>query len=235
MSVSDPTSGRLEGEPRSSVERADPSSPRPGESGAATVPADTSFRTLVQTLRTGDEDQRDWAARILHDRYYEPIRIVVAQKARRHPRLKRLTETGELWDSLMIVLLDKNVSLDHVDPKALLLRIANNNVINKMKREMTKKRGGHVHRQSIDDAALVPDHGLSPSEQVSRDELIELLSGHREKLSESEQMVIKMKLEGLEWEAIGKLVGKSKNAARMEHHRALDKLRKAVGEGTTKE
>jgi RNA polymerase sigma factor (sigma-70 family) len=180
---------------------------------------ETSFRDLLRRFRGGDNE----AAHEL-ERQYKPEILRVVRLRLTDRRLRRVFESADVWQSIMGDFY-KQVAKGNYDPKTpqeligLLVRMAQNKVIDYARREKRHRHDQHIDPRSLDQVAGQPAE--SPSELAERQELEAIMSA---RLTPEERYLCEQKSSGRSWKEIATQVGGHPDALRMKWQRAQAKL-----------
>lgn len=191
--------------------------------------ADSAFVSLVARVRSGDAKNAEAAFNELVDRYGAAIRRT-ARLRLSSVRLKRLYESGDIFQSVLksfffrLAAPESNWELDTPAQLVnLLVSMTRNKVTDKTRRETTKRRGGHIAKEALDNAPEPVSHSRTPAEEA---ELRELARKFTQSLDPEAQAIASLRYANdLEWNEIGELLGSSGDACRNRLNRALKTLR----------
>lgn len=178
---------------------------------------DLSFRDLIRRVQAGDAD----ACTELVQRYEQAIRVAVSVRLT-DPALRRRFDSMDVCQSVWLSFFVRATAGEYrletpEQVKALLVKIAHNKLINRV----AEARAGirDVRKQADGDAtAELADPSPSPSEIVSRRELLEKLLAL---LSEEERWLWEQRQLGCSWEEIAAEAGELPGTVRMRMRRAI--------------
>ncbi|MEZ5979947.1 MAG: sigma-70 family RNA polymerase sigma factor [Planctomycetota bacterium] len=194
---------------------------------------------LVQRAQKGDES----ALSDLLARYQERVRALVRRRMGRGLRAE--LESGDMVQEAMVEVLEGFSRFEMRDETAFVRWLST--LVENRLREVARFHGAakrdrarevHVDQaRGSDDrpraAELVDAHAATPSEDVSRRELGELVHEALAKLDERHRRVLVLRQTGAEWESVAHDMGLgSAGAARMLHARARVALMKHVPRGS---
>jgi RNA polymerase sigma-70 factor (ECF subfamily) len=182
------------------------------------------FHELIGMVRSGNQE----AARELWLRYEEPIRRTIRARLR-GARLQRLLDSTDISQSVLGNFF-KNVAEGRyeLDTPEQLIQLLTSMAHHKLTNEVHKHRAlRRDHRRiaaSPLEEQLIPSPESSPSELVSRQEL---LRNALRRLSPQVRRILELRVvEGREWAEIAKTVGDKPEALRKKYLRALIRVRK---------
>jgi RNA polymerase sigma-70 factor (ECF subfamily) len=186
---------------------------------------DTDFRELIARIRSGDEA----AARELVSRYEPTIRRTIRVRLR-DPRLGRVLDSMDICQSVLgsfffRAALGQFELVEPVQLLKLLTRMARNKLANQVHHEQAGRRDYRRTAGEIEDKPVAAA-GLSPSEQVAGDELIQEA---RRRLSEEERRLLDLRQEGLDWKEIARRLKGDPDALRMRLGRGIDRVAQELG------
>jgi RNA polymerase sigma factor (sigma-70 family) len=184
---------------------------------------DTEFRALIERVRTGDQG----AATEFFETYGLPLLTIV-----RVQMSQELRGQMESRDVCQIVFQSffHGVALgkyDFASPKdviGLLTKVSQHRLIDQARRaKATRRDPGR-----IDDVDVEQIHGPTetPSKIVELRELIEIF---RAKLSDEERALWEARRAGQSWDEIARGTGRTPDALRRQHDRALDRVADEIG------
>ena len=180
------------------------------------------FDQLIGRVRGGDES----AASELLYRYEPEIRREIRLRLT-NPRLRRVVDTMDISQSVFgnFFVRVAHGQFDLASPAqlmALLLRMANNKVIDRHRREVVRQTYDHVEQK---EEAIARGTSTASSIVSGR----ELLSEFRNRLNADEQKIADMRKRGIAWEAIAAELGESADALRKRLGRACDRAIEDLG------
>jgi RNA polymerase sigma factor (sigma-70 family) len=186
-----------------------------------------AFARLLERVRAGDDD----AVREFVDRFGPEIRRYIS-KHLRDPRLRRLFDTMDIWQSVLANFLvrathDEFLLDDPEDLIKLLTRMALNKLRNKVKAQRTGKRD--IEREEPADSARLDELASSdpsPSELIIFRDLLEAV---RSRLPAFEWFLVEQRAQGRTWNEIAAEVDGSAESLRKQLCRALDRVKKEFG------
>jgi RNA polymerase sigma-70 factor (ECF subfamily) len=185
------------------------------------------FHALIRRVRAGDPEA---AARLVRD--YEPeirrtIRIRLGDAG-----MRRTLDSMDICQSVMANLFVRlaHGQFDLEDPTdllKLLVRMARNKLIEKVRREHAERRGGgHGGSGNAEALAEVADDAAPPSQVIAdRDLVLEV----RRRLTAEEQELAELRGQGLGWNEIAAARGDSPERLRKKLERALDRVAGELG------
>lgn len=180
------------------------------------------FDQLMARVRDGDETA---ASELLLN--YEPeIRREIRLRLT-NPKLRRIVDTMDISQSVFGNFFSRvaHGQFDLTSPAqlmALLLKMANNKVIDRHRREVVRRTYDHVEQKED----VVAETTSTASSIVSGKEL---LSEFRNRLSDSEQQIADMRKNGMSWDEISKELGENPDALRKRLGRACDRAIQELG------
>ena len=184
------------------------------------------FAEFMRRVRAGDED----AAAELVQRYRPQIERVIRINLT-DPRLRTRFGVSDIFqtvfkDFFFRIATDRYEIESSADLVNLLCAAAKNRVIHHAKMNRAERRDvGRVVQSAVEDLNVV-SRDATTSSVISAREVFEKC---RERLSEEELHLVKLRQEDWSWEEIGREVGKTADAARMQHDRAILRVRKDLG------
>jgi RNA polymerase sigma-70 factor (ECF subfamily) len=190
------------------------------------VPAETPFEELLLRLRRGDEEA--WAE--LVGRHEGEVRRVI--RSRLGAGLRPVLDSADVWQSVLASLFVR-VTLGQYELQSpqdlvkLLGRMARNKVVSQGRRNEAGRRDRRrVAPGGASETAQLPASGPSPSEVLSRCELLERVL---DRLTPGERLLVDLKAQGHGWDEIAREVGGKPNAVRMRLIRAVDRVARQLG------
>ena len=180
------------------------------------------FDQLIVRVRDGD----DTAATELLVSYEPEIRREIRLRLT-NPKLRRVVDSMDISQSVFgnFFVRVAHGQFDLSSPAqlmALLLKMANNKVIDRHRREVVRRTYDHVEQKE----EVVAPKTSTASAIVSGKEL---LSEFRSRLSESEQKIADMRKNGMAWDAIADELGENADALRKRLGRACDRAIEELG------
>lgn len=191
------------------------------------MPEITSFPSLLARVRHGDPE----AACLLLAEYEPEVRRIVRMRLT-DPRLRRTVESMDVCQSVFgnffVRVAAGQFDLNKPeDLLRLLVRMAVNKVHDVARRQ--RGQGRDVSRNvAAGDVALTqqPTAERSPGSIVADGEL---LAEIRRRLTVEENRLIDARAEGRAWDELARTFGKSAEALRKQHRRALDRVLHELG------
>jgi RNA polymerase sigma factor (sigma-70 family) len=188
---------------------------------------DRTFVDFVTRIRSGD----DAAAEDLVRRYEPLIRREVRLRIE-DDRLNRAFDSMDVCQSVLASFFVRAASgqydLDNPEQLVkLLVAMARNKLASRARQERRQRRDV---RRTVGDAPealdYVADHQPSPSEILSRRELLERL---RTSLTQEERQIAELRGQGLDWEQVAQRLGGSGPARRMQLSRGIERVGRQLG------
>jgi len=180
------------------------------------------FNQLMARVRDGDKG----AASDLINSYEPEIRREIRLRLT-NPKLRRVVDTMDISQSVFGNFFVRAAygQFELSSPAqlmALLLKMANNKVIDRHRREVVRKTYDHEEQKE----EAVARKTSTASEIVSGKEL---LNEFRNRLGENEQKIANMRKNGMPWDAIASELGESAEALRKRLRRACDRAIDELG------
>jgi RNA polymerase sigma factor (sigma-70 family) len=185
------------------------------------------FHALIRRVRAGDPEA---AARLVRD--YEPeirrtIRIRLGDAGMRRT-LDSMDICQSVMANLFIRLAHGQFDLDDpTDLLKLLVRMARNKLVEKVRREHAERRGGSHGRSGNPEALAEVADDADPPSQVVADR--ELVTEVRRRLSPEERELAELRGQGLGWNEIAAARRDSPERLRKKLERALDRVAGELG------
>jgi RNA polymerase sigma factor (sigma-70 family) len=185
------------------------------------VAEEMSFVDLVRRVRAGDE-----AASAELVRRFEPaIRIAVRGRLT-DPRLRRLFDSMDICQSVFAIFFVRATAGEYELDKPerliqLLATMARNRVTDHALRQRAARRDYRRGERSADAAGQFVDPGPSPSDEISRKELVEAFQS---RLSAEERYLADQRVWGRPWSEIAAEVGGKPDARRVQLERAVNRV-----------
>lgn len=186
-----------------------------------------TFQQLVQRLRQGDPE----AARTLVGAYESEIRRAIRVRLT-DPMLRRSLDSVDICQSVLANFFAR-VSAGQFDLEgpeqllALLLKMARNKLIDHARRAQARQQDQRVPAaQEHDILATAADPHETPSGLVANRDLVETV---RRLLSPAERYLADQRAAGREWADIGRELGRSPDALRKQHDRAIERVAGQLG------
>ena len=185
----------------------------------------STFSDFVGRLRAGDGR----AADELVARFAPLIRIEVRRRLN-DPDLDRAFDSEDVCQSVLASFFFRLAggAYDLHDPdqlRALLLQMARNKLVNRVRHERGEAARPRPERRDADALAFVP-HGRPPDEIA---EWRELLSRFLDLLSPEERLMADLRLEGRTWSEIAAHLGGQPQARMRQYLRAVDRAARHLG------
>jgi RNA polymerase sigma-70 factor (ECF subfamily) len=198
----------------------------PSQSGSPSVSGEASFRDLILRVRAGDEA----AAAELVRRYEPAIRRTVRVRLR-DPRLGRVLDSLDICQSVLASFFVRaalgQYELDRPEQLLKLLTVmARHKLANQAHRERAQRRDCRRIEEGPDQEQHLLAAGASPSEQVTARELLEEA---RRRLTPAERQLLELRQQGHEWADIGRELGGTPAALRMQLTRAVERVSQELG------
>jgi RNA polymerase sigma-70 factor (ECF subfamily) len=188
--------------------------------------AESDFSELIARVKAGD---RQAAAELVH-RYEPTIRLMVRRRLT-NPKLRRFLDTMDICQSVLAKFFQAAAS-DQValeTPRELMNLLATmtkNKIISHTRKAEAARRDPKQGTVVAGDGSACVAPGLTPSQQVSREELEREL---RNKLTDEERLIADMRAAGRSWADIAARVGGSPDAIRMQHTRTIARVARHFG------
>jgi RNA polymerase sigma factor (sigma-70 family) len=185
------------------------------------VAEELSFVDLVRRVRAGDE-----AASAELVRRFEPaIRIAVRGRLT-DPRLRRLFDSMDICQSVFAIFFVRATAGEYELDKPerliqLLATMARNRVTDHALRQRAARRDYRRSERSADAGGQFVDPGPSPSDEISRKELVEAFQS---RLSAEERYLADQRVWGRPWSEIAAEVGGKPDARRVQLERAVNRV-----------
>jgi RNA polymerase sigma factor (sigma-70 family) len=187
---------------------------------------DPGFADFVRRIRAGDNA----AAKELVQRFEPVIRREVRMRIG-GKRLNRAFDSLDVSQSVLANFFVRAASgqfeLERPEQLAgLLVTMARNKLLSRVRLERRLVRD--VRRLTAEPEALnqMADEQPSPSENVSRKELLERVRGL---LTDEERQIVELRNQGLAWDEIAEQLGGSGQARRMQLSRGVERLARQLG------
>lgn len=186
------------------------------------------YTEFISRVRAGDEQ----AAEELVRRYESEIRVEVRVWLRmHHPQLRRVFDSMDICQSVLASFFVRAAvgDFDLEEPRQLvqlLIGMARNKLLEQVR---------HHHRQRRDVRRVVPSEAAdavspaaqeTPSQVVSRRELLQKL---RERLNEDERRLADLRAQGLDWAAVAGELGGTAEGRRKQLSRAIERAGRELG------
>ncbi len=180
------------------------------------------FNLLMARVRGGEEG----AASELINRYEPEIRREIRLRLT-NPKLRRVVDTMDISQSVFgnFFVRVAHGQFDLASPAqlmALLLKMANNKVIDRHRREVVRRTYDHVEQ-----GEEVVARGTSTASSIVSGR--ELLSEFRNRLSDGERKIAGMRKNGMAWDEIATELGETPDALRKRLGRACDRAIEELG------
>jgi len=186
----------------------------------------SKFKDLVNAVRRGDEQATETLLR-----QFEAELRIVARVQLSSPGLRRVFDSMDIYQSVITQFYFRVASgqFDIETPqqlKSLLIQMLKNKVVDKVRHVQADIRDARrVEQTPVDDFELL-EKSSSASSIASRKELLALIHS---RLSAHEQWLVEQRLNGATWEDIGKDCGRSADAVRKQHARAISRVASEIG------
>lgn len=187
---------------------------------------DPGFTDFVRRIRAGD----DAAAAELVQRFEPLIRREVRMRIG-GSQLKRAFDSVDVSQSVLANFFARaargQFELERPEQLAgLLVTMARNKLVSRVRLERRLVRD--VRRMTAEPDVLdsVADEQPSPSENVSRKELLERVRGL---LTDEERQIVELRNQGLGWDEVATRLGGSGQARRMQLSRGIERLTRQLG------
>ena len=184
------------------------------------------FRNLIGRVRRGDPD----AAREVVERYGPHIRRI-ARFELRDPRLRRLLDSEDVWQSVAGAFFVRAAAGDFEldtprDLLALLSAMARNRARRHAEREGAAKRDFRRLERLDADLGDVEARELTPASAALQRDLLSKLLG---RFSARDRRVAELRAEGLSWAEVARQNGGTAEAIRKRHERACVRAARELG------
>jgi RNA polymerase sigma-70 factor (ECF subfamily) len=186
------------------------------------------YAEFIRRVRLGDEQ----AAEELIRRYEPEIRLEIRTLLRlRDPRLRRVFDSMDICQSVMAnFFLRAAVGDFELDEPSQLVRLlvgmARNRLAEHVRYHQRHRRDVRRTGASGPEEWAVPSAGETPSEVVSRGELLAMF---RERLSAEERKVAELRSQGFDWATVARELGGTPEARRKQFARAVDRVGQELG------
>jgi RNA polymerase sigma factor (sigma-70 family) len=187
---------------------------------------DRGFADFVRRIRAGD----DQAAQELVNRFESLIRREVRLRIS-GSRVNRVFDSLDVSQSVLANFFARAANgqfeLEHPDQLArLLVTMARNKLVSRVRSERRQIRDIRRVTGQPDALDRVADEQPSPSEIVSRKEILERWQAL---LSDEERQIIDLRNQGLGWDEVAAQLGGSGQARRMQLARGIERLTRQLG------
>jgi RNA polymerase sigma factor (sigma-70 family) len=192
------------------------------------VSEQNEFVKLVGRVRSGDGQAAEELIRTYQPQIQRIVRVRLT-----NPALRRQMDSLDICQSIfndffMRVALGQ---YDLADPKELirlLARMACNRVIHHAEAQNAIKRGGGRLAPGSFHESQVRDNGESPSQVVAGEELVRRAKAMA---TPEERRLFELRCEGRSWDEIAELMARTPDAVRVQHNRAMKRIRGQLGLG----
>ncbi|QEH35755.1 hypothetical protein OJF2_43120 [Aquisphaera giovannonii] len=186
------------------------------------------YAGFIRRIRLGDEQ----AAEELIRRYEPEIRLEIRIMLRlRDSRLRRVFDSMDICQSVMASFFVRAAvgEFDLDEPSQLirlLVGMARNRLAERVRFHQRHRRD--VRRLGADapDEWRIPSEAESPSEVISRRELLALF---RERLSDDERSIAELRSQGHDWAAVARELGGTPDGRRKQLARAVQRVNQELG------
>jgi len=186
------------------------------------------YAEFIRRIRRGDEQAADDLIRL-----YEPeVRLEVRTQLRlRDSRLRRVFDSMDICQSIMVDFFIRAAvgEFDLEEPSQLirlLVGMARNRLAERVRFHQRHRRD--VRRVEVNDAdeRTIPSEAETPSEVISRRELLAILRG---RLSAEEQEVVDLRSQGHDWATVARQLGGTPEGRRKQLARAVARVGRDLG------
>jgi RNA polymerase sigma-70 factor (ECF subfamily) len=183
---------------------------------------------FIRRIRSGDER----AAEELIRRYEPEIRLEIRTLLRlRDPRLRRLFDSMDICQSVMASFFVRAAvgEFDLDEPSQLirlLVGMARNRLAERVRFHQRHRRDVRRSGASAPEEWSIPAEAETPSEVVSRRELLAMFRG---RLSEEERKVADLRSQGHDWAAVAQQLGGTPEGRRKQLSRAVARVGQELG------
>lgn len=188
------------------------------------------YAEFIRRIRAGD----DRAAEELVHRYEPEIRLEIRSRLRlRNPRLRRVFDSMDVCQSVLASFFVRAAvgEFDLDDPRQLvplLVGIARNKLAERVRYHQRLRRDVRRVDGATPEETDLGAAGESPSQVVSRRELLELV---RARLSDDERQVVELRARGLDWADVAGALGGTAEGRRKQLARAVARVGHDLGLG----
>lgn len=186
------------------------------------------YSQFIQRIRAGDDQAAEELVR-LHE---SEIRLMIRSWLRmRDPRLRRVLDSIDICQSVLASFFVRAAigEFDIEEPSRLvplLVGMARNKLAEKVRHHQRRRRDVRRVGGEAPDSAIADSNNESPSEIVSRKELLEMF---RVRLTDEEREIARLRALGFDWEAVAAAVGGAPDARRKQLSRALHRVEQQLG------
>jgi RNA polymerase sigma-70 factor (ECF subfamily) len=183
---------------------------------------------FIRRVRSGDEQ----AAEELIRRYEPEVRLEIRTLLRlRDPRLRRLFDSMDICQSVMASFFVRAAvgEFDLEEPSQLirlLVGMARNRLAERVRFHQRHRRDVRRSGASEPEEWLIPAEAETPSEVVSRRELLAMFRG---RLSDEERKVADLRSQGHDWAAVAQELGGTPEGRRKQLARAVARVGEELG------
>jgi RNA polymerase sigma-70 factor (ECF subfamily) len=183
---------------------------------------------FIRRIRLGDER----AAEELIRRYEQEIRLEIRTLLRlRDPRLRRLFDSMDICQSVMASFFLRAAIGDFdLDEPSQLIRLlvgmARNRLAERVRFHQRHRRDVRRSGAGEPEEWSLPEESETPSEVVSRRELLALFRG---RLSEEERKVAELRSQGHDWASVAGVMGGTPEGRRKQLARAVARVGQELG------
>ncbi|MEL6110067.1 MAG: sigma-70 family RNA polymerase sigma factor [Planctomycetota bacterium] len=182
--------------------------------------AESQLQDLLDRLQHGDDD----AARELVEEYEPQIRRLIRLRLT-DPRLRRVIDSVDVCQSVFGKFFsharDGRLDLRADKLLALLSTMARNKVIERYRRESTRRPSGDTQFVYLESGEDLSATEPSPSGDIA---IAELAEQAERLMTARERSIAAMRKSGLSWYEIGSEFGESKDAVRKQFQRAVGRV-----------
>lgn len=184
-----------------------------------------AFTEFIRRIRGGDEQ----AATDLV-RQYEPLIRRAVRLRLEDERLRRLFDSTDVCQSVLASFFARaalgQYDLDTPERLVSLLVVMTRNKVAAAARWQHSQRRDARRAAPAEELAEVADPGLSPSEQISGQELLERF---RAAFSAEESRIAELRKEGMNWSEVASQLGGNAQARRVQFARAVERISQQMG------
>jgi RNA polymerase sigma-70 factor (ECF subfamily) len=186
------------------------------------------YSNFIERIRSGDDQAAEELVR-LHE---TEIRLMIRAWLRmRDPRLRRVFDSMDICQSVLASFFVRAAigEFDIDEPSRLvplLVGMARNKLAEKVRHHQRRRRDVRRVGGEAPDSRIADANDESPSEIVSRKELLEMF---RVRLTDEEREIAALRAQGFDWDAVAASIGGTAEARRKQLSRALMRVEQQLG------